>query len=242
VFKLTNRIQPRVAFKAIKALIQDPDQTEQVFIFVDAMAGDATEKCTRRLESTAAGQRIFATNATLLDTLVQREKLEAMAEGSLGRAYLDFLDSGNLTPDGLLDASDSADMSVSADKNTQRLAIRLRDQHDLWHVTTDYRRDVAGEASLLAFTYAQTKNRGLGLISIIGGLKLAKHYGFSIFKSLWEGYRLGKRAAWLPQQEWETLLLLPLDQVRDILNIGRPLVYAQLSATAEESHIEEVAA
>ena len=83
---MTNRIQPRVAFNAIKALIQDPDQTEQVFIFVDAMAGDATEKCTRRFESTAAGQRIFATNATLLDTLVQREKLEAMAEGSLVRA------------------------------------------------------------------------------------------------------------------------------------------------------------
>ena len=41
---MTNRIQPRVAFKAIKALIQDPDQTEQVFIFVDAMAGDARLK------------------------------------------------------------------------------------------------------------------------------------------------------------------------------------------------------
>ena len=239
---MTNRIQPRVAFKAIKALIQNPEKTEQVFVFVDAMAGDATEKCARRFEATAAGKRIFSTDATLLDTLVQREKLESMDEGSLGRAYLAFLDSGNLTPDGLLEASDSADMSMNEDRNTHRLAIRLRDQHDLWHVTTGYRRDVAGEASLLAFTYAQTKNRGLGLISIIGGLKLFRHYGFSIFKSLWEGYRLGKRSAWLPQQEWETLLLLPLAQVRDLLNVGRPDFYSQLSPKAPENHSEEVAA
>lgn len=239
---MSNPIQLGVAFKAIRALINNPDETEQVFIFIDAMAGDATERCARRFEATASGKRIFAKDATLLDTLVQREKLEGMAPGSLGHAYLAFLDSGNLSPDGLLEASDSADMSTSEDINTQRLANRLRDQHDLWHVTIGYGRDVAGEASILAFTYAQTKNRGLGLISLIGGFKLSKHYGFSIFKSLWEGYRLGKRSAWLPQQEWETLLQLPLSQVRDILNVGKPELYSQLTPKSASRPAEEVAA
>ena len=39
--------------------------------------------------------------------------------------------------------------------------------HDLWHVTTGYGRDALGELSLLAFTYAQEQNRGIGAIALI---------------------------------------------------------------------------
>ena len=55
--------------------------------------------------------------------------------------------------------------------------------HDLWHVTTGYGRDALGELSLLAFTYAQEKNRGIGAIVLYGYRimgKVTKELNFKI--------------------------------------------------------------
>ena len=66
---------------------------------------------------------------------------------------------------------------------------------------------MAGEACLLAFTYAQTRNReGIGFIAFIGALDLSKTFGRSMFSSMWQAYQMGKEAAWLPGQHWEQLL------------------------------------
>ena len=235
---MANRMQPLVALRALKELVRDPDDTRKVFEIIEAMAGDANEKSAARFKQTQSGQRILATQGSLLDSLRAREVLQAMSADSLGRAYLHFLDSENLSFDGLVEASETTGLQDQGDKDAKRFMLRQRDQHDLWHVVTGYGRDIAGEASLLAFTYAQTRNRGLGVIALVGGLKLAKHYGFAIFKSLRQGYRLGKRAAWLPQQEWETLLQLPLTQVRDLLNVGRPDVYLSLSPVSTAAYTQ----
>ena len=43
-----------------------------------------------------------------------------------------------------------------------------------------------------------------------------------------EGYRRGRRAAWFPGLEWETLLEQPLAQVREQLGVGAPPEYEQI--------------
>lgn len=43
-----------------------------------------------------------------------------------------------------------------------------------------------------------------------------------------DGFRRGLRAAWLPSQEWETLLALPVDDVRRRLSLGAPPVYTEI--------------
>src|SRR4029078_11371261 len=73
-------------------------------------------------------------------------------------------------------------------------ADRLRDTHDLWHVVTGYGRDLIGEASLLAFTYAQTRNPGIGFIVAVAYLK-ARGINRPARRLLRDGYRRGKRAA-----------------------------------------------
>jgi len=40
-----------------------------------------------------------------------------------------------------------------------------------------------------------------------------------------DGFRRGRRAAWLPEQPWETMLALPLAEVRARLGTGAPPVY-----------------
>src|SRR5690606_14315610 len=100
-------------------------------------------------------------------------------------------------------------------------ADRLRDMHDLWHVATGYGRDLVGEAALLAFSYAQTRNPGVGFIVAVAWLR-AKGDGAFARPVIVEGYKRGRRAAWLPAADWEHLLTLPLERVRAELNLGTP--------------------
>ena len=42
-----------------------------------------------------------------------------------------------------------------------------------------------------------------------------------------DGHRRGKQAAWLPGEDWEALLELPLEEVRTKLGLGAPPVYEE---------------
>ena len=108
------------------------------------------------------------------------------------------------------------------------LADRMRDTHDLWHVVTGYGPDLLGEAALLSFSYAQTKNPGVLLVVCLG---IAKSEAGSRAVML-EGYRRGQRAAWLPAIEWESLLERPLGEVRSQLGLGSPAKYEPVTSSA----------
>ena len=138
-----------------------------------------------------------------------------------------FVDEGRITADGLAEASEiNEDLLI--DPGLRLYAERLRDQHDLWHTVTGYGRDPFGEACLLAFTYAQTRNRGLGVIALIGMLKLSQGLGAGVFKAMWKGFRDGQQAAWLPSQDWESLLTQQLEEVRQQLQIYPPEIYREI--------------
>jgi ubiquinone biosynthesis protein COQ4 len=107
-------------------------------------------------------------------------------------------------------------------------ANRQRDMHDLWHTLTNYGRDELGEVCLLAFTCAQSANRGLAFITLVGTFQLSKQYGLGVPQAVLRAYRDGKQAAWLPAQDWETLLTQPIGSVRAQLNIRPPARYQAL--------------
>ena len=221
------RMQPLVAARALRELIRDPEQTEQVFIIIRAMSGDSLERSYQRFLSTNTGCSILREQRKLRDRLDDRSALANLPSGSFGAAYLAFVEAGQLTAGGLVEASE-VNEDLIEDPGLRLYAERLRDQHDLWHTLTGYGRDPFGEACLLAFTYAQTRNRGLGTIALIGMLKLSRELGAGVLKAMWQGFRDGRRAAWLPAQEWESLLERPLDEVRQQLHIERPDTYREI--------------
>jgi len=223
----STRVQPLVALKAIRRLIRDPEDTAQVFTIVRSLAGSAIERGYRRFLKLPTAQGILSRPQELLDTLRDRESLRAMPAGSLGRAYLNFVESENLSADGLVQASEHGEEHWE-DADKERYAKRLRDQHDLWHTVTGYGRDELGELCLLAFTYAQTRNRGIGFIVLVGAVKMRERFGRGVFQAVRSGYRDGRGAAWLPGQDWEGLLTRPLDEVRRQLHIPDPTDYRSL--------------
>jgi len=224
-----DRLRPLAALRALRALLRDPDDTARVFEVIDALAGKTGARLFERFRRTSNGARLLRTRPILRAALADRERLAALPDGSLGRAYADFMTREQISPDGLVDASAAGgrgwDDAVPEERRW--FVERLRDMHDLWHVVTGYERDLVGEASLLAFTYAQTRNRGLAVIVAAAYGKAGRAHP-EARRVMRDAYRRGKRAAWLPGQPWEALLERPLEEVRRELGVGAPPVYEQL--------------
>lgn len=219
------RIHPLVAWRALRELLRNPDDTKQVFTIIDALSGRSGARMFERFRKTPTGVRILEERRSLLATLSDREALRALPEGSLGRVYAEFTEREQISADGLVDASVEGGRRFDFGEQRRLFGERLRDMHDLWHVVTGYGRDLLGEASLLAFSYAQTRNRGVGFIVLVAWLKARGAEGRPFRALLRGGYRRGKEAAWLPAADWEALLAKPLDEVRRELRVGPLPVY-----------------
>lgn len=220
--------QPRAAMHAIRELMQNPEDTAQVFRIIKAMSGPSRAKSFKRFCKTSVGRRVLANRESLADRLNDRDALRAMPEGSLGREYLAFVERENLSADGLADASEEGGRYFhTADQ--ELYSNRTRDMHDLWHVTTGYGRDGLGELSLLAFSYAQLGNIGIAMIIYFGARGGVRESGDKrIWKAIWEGYRHGRRATWWAGEDWEGLLSAPLDNVRKQLGVAKPETYREV--------------
>ncbi len=219
-------LQPLTAWRALRRLLRDKEDTSQVFIIVSSLTGKSLLRAFNRFSATQSGRAILAEERDLVERLQDRDALRQLRPGSLGRAYLDFVERENLSADGLIEASESGNTFDNPDFT--RYSRRLRDSHDLWHVLTGYGRDGIGELCLLGFTFAQTLSPGIAVIAIAGALKYARVVGGRVFRALGYGYRSGRRAAWLPAADWEALLDRPIDEVRAEFGIRSPEYYPGL--------------
>ena len=234
----TPRIRPLDAWRALRALVRNPDETKHVFELIDALSGRSGERLYERFRSTPSGARILAEQRELLPTLANREALLALPPGSLGRCYAEFMGREQISPEGLVDASVEGGRGPdpSLPPGRRLVGARMRDQHDLWHVVTGYGRDLVGEAAVLAFTYAQTRNRGIGAIVAMAWWKAGAQAPW-VRGFLRDAYRRGKRSAWLPAQDWEAMLARPLAEVRAELRVGDPPRYQEVRSAAGEAAV-----
>jgi ubiquinone biosynthesis protein COQ4 len=206
-------------------LVRNPSHTHEVFTIIRALSGSDLQIGLARFRETETGEQVLKNRTKLRDRLDEQQFLGALPSGSLGKEYCIFIKEEDLSADGLQKASERSLQSEIADPDLKLFASRQRDMHDLWHVVTGYGRDELGEACLLAFTYAQNRNRGVGFIAFIGCFKLFAKHRFNAARSILQAYGIGKDAAWLPAQDWEGLLANELDQVRDQLRITKPSKY-----------------
>jgi ubiquinone biosynthesis protein COQ4 len=218
-------VEWRKARTALARLVEDPERTEQVFELIDALAGNDGERLFQRFLHHENGERLLRGKPSLLETLKDLPALESLPEQSFGRAYARFMREARLSADGLVEASDEAERSQrDEDLDPDRLWFfeRLRDMHDLWHVLTGYGRDLAGEAANLAFTHAQIRNRGVGVIVLAAAALGPKSLDLHWPRYLWRAWRRGRRASLLAAAPYEQLLPLPIDEVRRRLGVAPP--------------------
>jgi ubiquinone biosynthesis protein COQ4 len=222
------RRQPLKAWRAMQSLLEDGERTGEVFKIVEALEGGAMAKSTERLRLRSGGAGLLAAKPEILDLLQDREALRGYPEGSLGRAYLHFVESEDLSADGLMEASMEADRDRNYSEDERWFGNRLRDTHDLFHVVTGYGRDGLGEISLLAFSVRQTPNLGIKFVIFMSQRASRKDKSPIPSKAcIKEARDNADRAEWLGAQEWETLMPLPLEEVRSRLNVEPPEFYEE---------------
>lgn len=225
----TNAAQfaPRRAFTALAKLLRDPDDLPQVFTVIEAFSGPSHDRITRRLRASDHGARLLRDRPDITQILSDREALRRLPEGSLGRAYLAFMESEGISAAGIVEASEKGRNELGkGTSDIDYLGKRMRDTHDLWHAVTGYHGDVLGEVALLAFSLAQTRNPALGLIVGAGLLKSVRNA--AAFRLIVDGFARGMKAAWFVDVDWEAMLALPVDEVRARLRVDAPPIYTEV--------------
>ena len=225
------RLQPFAAMRAIRTLLATHD-TRQVFILLRAMRGRSGIRNFRRFAASPVGQAILRERRDLLNLLEDRARLRQLPAGSVGRTYLHFMESEDLSAKGLVTASeDWQNEPVTPDAALFR--ARLRELHDVNHVVTGYGRDQLGELCLMTFMYRQMGNLGMLMLVVMAWGQLPKFARPAIR----EAWRHGKKAAWLAGQDWETLVAQPVSDIRTSLGIKPPVKYRDALASIAQSEV-----
>ncbi|HVJ00527.1 MAG TPA: Coq4 family protein [Sphingomonas sp.] len=222
----TGRRDWRTAFDAIRKLLANGDDTTQVFRIMKALNAGNSEKNYARLLATEEGGRTAYERVELAQRFIDKAWIGQFASGTVGAAYRDFLETTGYSADGLAEVS----KVIREDELPHPYAWfgrRTRDVHDIWHVLTGYKADESlGEACLVAFSYAQVGGLGWAWIAGAASLKSLKVTGNRLFsRAVWEGYRHGRKAAWLIGEDYEALMAEPIDAARRRLGIATPHAY-----------------
>jgi ubiquinone biosynthesis protein COQ4 len=236
-------VKPLQALRSMRALIANPDSTGEVFKIIQALKGGSITRAVARLESLPGGRELLRDKPDILPLLSDREALRAMPEGSVGRAYLKFVETQSLSADGLVAASEEVPRGEGLNPEERWLGNRLRDIHDLQHVLCGYGRDTLGELCLLSFMVTQTPNRGIAFIIFMARRKARQATQlFSVDDCIEEGRRIGEAATWFATVKWEERLGEPLEQVRSELGILKPTLYRNAIRTIADLESAAVSA
>lgn len=220
----------KTALEAVRQLLKDPNDVAPVFRIINALPGRSLQRVARRMQQTATGRRLLHERPSLSAALRDRDRLSAMPDDSLAAAYLRFCAAENIVTEDLVTIDEQVERNAQThDPELLFVWQYLRDTHDLWHVVTGYRGDLLGEPALQAFNFAQNFAPGIGLIA--AAVFLRGSFLTGVRRIILEGFVHGLRARPLIEEDWERLLPLPLEKVRQYLHVqvARPYRAIRLS-------------
>ncbi|MFL5295810.1 MAG: Coq4 family protein [Phenylobacterium sp.] len=229
------------ALRSLRRLLNDKEDTGQVFEIMRALNGASTAKGYHRLLASGQGGRIAYERQEFARLLMDDAWLDGLPAGSVGAAYRDFIRSEQLSAEGLAEISRQGAAQIDEPHPYAWFGRRTRDVHDIWHILTGYHRDALGEACLVAFSYAQTKGLGWALIGAGAAWRARQGKQYPYVKAIWQGYRRGKAASWLLGQDYERLMAEPLESARRRLNITPPTIYDSIPANARDGAVPQSA-
>jgi ubiquinone biosynthesis protein COQ4 len=225
------RLEPLKAFRAFRKLVRNKEDTSQVFEIMRALSGRSIGRGYNRMLKTIEGGRQAFLREELAHRLDDPVWLSQFGPGTVGAAYRSFREARGFTAEGLADEARKVAPLVDAQHPVIWYSRRIRDIHDVWHVLTGYGTDALGEACVVSFSYAQTRNLGFAFIGWGAAREIQREApSVPARRAVWQAYRNGKAARWLPALDYEALFAQPLEAVRARLNIRPADVYQAVPA------------
>ena len=230
------RIEPLTALRAFRKLVADKEDTAQVFEIMRALSGRSLARGYNHMLKTQEGGRQAYLAEELAHKLDDPVWLARFEPGTVGASYRAFREVRGFTAEGLADEARKIGPQIDAQHPVVWYSRRIRDVHDIWHVLTGYETDALGEACVVAFSYAQTRNLGFAFIGWGAAREIQREVkSVPARRAVWQAYRNGKAAHWLPGLDYEALFAQPLEVARARLNIRPASVYHAVSPQVRAS-------
>ena len=210
------------ALQCSPALVAPSRYVSELMEFSLAIGGPTLQAHYEKLRRDPDGRRLLAERPDLPRALSDRDGLAGLPEHSFGRAYLAFTDRYRFDAAAFEEGHDLEGMAqrLGWDDDLTYVMTRGLQLHDLWHTLGGYGPDWAGEAGVMAFTYGQIPDVGIGVIAMIlraipGGNSRKRWKTY-----LSQARARGRRASNLLVVPYEELLAQPTDEVRRRLGIA----------------------
>jgi ubiquinone biosynthesis protein COQ4 len=229
----TSGFRPLKVLHHFGKLVEDKEDTEQVFHIIEATKGKRSFAQACGFVTSPEGRRMLAEGIDIPAMLDDHARWADCGPETVAAHYIAFMKREGLSAAGLVAESHKwAPPENLPQDQTQWYFDRLRDTHDLFHVLTGYGRDALGEASLLGFSYEQNHNTGILFIAYAGARQIKKVSGTKapLFAAIKEGRALGRAAAKIAHQDIASLMREDITAARARMNIGKPEMYRQCLA------------
>lgn len=220
VIKFFDRLS---VFRTFINLVNDPVELNHVMALerkLSAIASDEQKKAVvKGFTNKAHNQNFFRDRPRLGD--VPMEKLRQLPANTLGRQYVEFLETRNLDP---------KDLPIRDPQNEgdpfDYSRAHIFETHDIWHVVTGFETDVAGELGLQIFYFTQYQSPMAFVLVAAGLLNQSEKTPASMKHTLdmiIRGYHLGELAHGFIGRDWKLDWGKDLDALRAELGIGSQL-------------------
>lgn len=222
------KIRPLKAYRHMRNLLADKEDTAQVFYIIEALNGNSLQRDMARTLATPAGQRMHAERLNLAQYLDDHETLSQTAPSSVAQVYMAFMKREGLSAAGLIAETDTFwEGKRRFDDDVDWYGDWRRDTHDLLHIMTGYGRDALGEACVLAFSNAQHGGPGAKFISHMAARRIRKlaPKNAPVMAAVRQAARNGKACAIVAREPMQDLLAENLTEARLRLGIKPPTLY-----------------
>jgi ubiquinone biosynthesis protein COQ4 len=162
------------------------------------------------------GRRILRLRPRITSQTLNLDRLRALPENSVGRAYVGWLDREGVSPD------TRSSVRYIDDEECAYVMQRYRECHDFYHALTGLPIVREGEVALKAFEFANTliPMTGLSMLAV-GTMKAAERQRFWSIYLPW-ALKNGARGGEVINVFWEEELERDVDDLRRELGIERP--------------------
>jgi hypothetical protein len=113
----------------LKGIMEDPKDTRHVFTLFESMIGPIEVRQVGHFIESDEGRALFEKRPPVVEALTDRERLRQMPDGSLGRAYLAFVEAEGISADGLVEASQQGRITGARHVSGAGVPARVHARH-----------------------------------------------------------------------------------------------------------------
>jgi ubiquinone biosynthesis protein COQ4 len=201
---------------AVVRVLADSERTGEIHVAEELTGRGRFEHLRQTLFDSDEGADLLRDRPELCDEQVDYEALRKLPRGTLGFAYVNHLDSHELSAD-----SQAAGTRYVPDPELAYLMRRFRQTHDVWHALVGLGTQGHEEVLLHAFSWGQLQLPVSAMVVLFGSLK------HIVLEARWEALREGLLAAYRSGRDakpllpiyWERRWAEPMEGVRERLGV-----------------------